>query len=432
MQRRRRSPAKWAKEQLLGIRISRGFVGAAVVAAPIALFSFVAAAANGGIAIPFFRAAGPSLYPDFDNLDKRDAAIVGKKISSAKARAHVAESRALLVFAPLSSAVVRSIALGRDALGDEQGAARSMAIASRLSRRDGLTQMWLANAALRKEDAQEGFRHFDTFLRTYSPAETQVAIEQMVGALRFREARVELAPYVSGSNPWYERFIGVAAGRAPKAADVADLLLRAKSIPDNPYLRGYYATLFERLINEKAYAEALRLYPRLPGAKPGVLRAVAATPETLSVGYAPAIWSFADDVDRGGAPRETNNGVGLEFYAQADTIGVSGQKLIKFPAAGKPQTLYWTVAEQETNSGSSARWKLNCLGPKQPTEIQSINLMTVKPGSRLRMAVPAGCAVAVLRMEMAGGVGNNMARIFVNRLRTGTDGASPAEASTAR
>lgn len=431
MQRHRRSPAKWVKERLLGLRISRGFVGAALVAAPVALLSFAAAAANIGIAVPLFRAGGPFLYPYFDHLDKRDAAIVGKKVSFAKAREHVADSRALLVSAPLSSAVVRSIALGRDALGDTRGAARSMAIASRLSRRDGLTHMWLANVALRNQDARGGFRHFDTFLRTYSPEETQVALEQIVSALRFREARVELAPYVTASNPWYERFIGVAAARSPKAADVADLLLRAKSIPDSFYLRGYYATLFERLINEKAYAEALRLYSRLPGAKPGVLRAVTVTPETLSIGYAPAIWSFADDVDRGGAPKETASGVGLEFYTQADTVGTSGQKLVQFPTLAKPQTLYWSVVEQEVNPGSSARWKLNCLGATRTTEVQSVNLMTVQPGSRLRMAIPADCTVAVLRMEMVGGVGNNMARIVVDRLSTKPGTALPMEARPA-
>ncbi|WP_144035830.1 hypothetical protein [Sphingopyxis bauzanensis] len=359
-------------------------------------------------------------------IDKHDAAIMAKAPSVANAMKHVETRRALLVLAPLSSSLMRSIGLGLNAAGNKQAADRAMVAAGRLSRRDGLTQTWLANSALRKSQTTAGLKHFDIFLRTYKPSETAAVINQLVAVLSYPDARKELVRYVDPANPWYARFMGAAVARAPSSAHVAELLLGAKKVPDGEFLRGHYALLFERLIREKAYTQAIRLYPRLPGAKAEVLRTVAVTPETLSVGYNPAIWAFSDHSDQGGSPLESKNGGALEFYAIPDTIGVAGQKLIEFPNHAMPQTLYWSIAERTVNGGSSAQWKLRCLTSETETTVQTVNLLAAKTGTLMRLAVPAGCRLAVLEMHMTGGIGRDPARIVVDRLALA--GATPAAA----
>lgn len=401
-------------------------MAAAAIALLLAVMSFAAAASNIGIPISAFRWTAPFGYPEMKLIDKHDAAIMAKAPSLAAAKKHVETRRSLLVTAPLSGALVRSIGLGLNATGNKQAADRAMVAAGRLSRRDGLTQTWLANAALRKSDASTGLKHFDIFLRTYKPSETAVVLNQLVAVLSYSDARKELVRYVDPTNPWYPRFIEAAVTRTPSSAHVAELLLGAKKIPDGDYLRGHYAFLFERLIREKAYSQAIRLYPRLPGAKADVLRTVAITPETLSVGYNPAIWAFSDQSDQGGSPLETKNGGALEFYAVADTVGVAGQKLIEFPNPAIPQALYWSIAERDVNGGSSAQWKLRCLTSKPETMVQTVNLLAAKTGTLMRMAVPAGCRLAMLEMHMTGGIGRDPARIVVDRLAL--DGAAPATA----
>lgn len=389
---------------------------AAAVALLLAILSFAAAAANIGIPISAFRWATPFGYPEMRQVDTRDAAIMAKAPTVALANKHVEAGRSLLVTAPLSSALMRSIGLGLDVAGNRPAAARAMVAAGRLSRRDGLTQTWLANAALRRSEVTAGLKHFDIFLRTYKPSETGVVINQLVAVLSYPDARKELVRYVDPANPWYARFVGAAVARAPSSVHVAELLLDAKTVPDGEFLRSHYAMLFERLIRENAYSQALRLYPRLPGAKAAVLRSVAVTPETLSVGYSPATWAFANESDQGGASLESKHGGALEFYATPDTVGVAGQKLIEFPSPGASHSIYWSIAERNVNGGSSAVWKLRCLTSKPETTVQTVNLLVPKAGSRMRLAVPAGCRLAMLEMHMTGGIGRDPARIVVDRL----------------
>lgn len=422
----RRGRSSRLKFKLPSIALTGKGMVAAAIALLLAILSFATAASNIGIPISAFRWAAPFGYPEMKQIDKHDAAIMAKAPGVTAAKKHVQTRRALLTAAPLSSALVRSIGLGLNAAGDKQGADRAMVAAGRLSRRDGLTQTWLAKSALGKSQAAAGLKHFDIFLRTYKPAETAVVINQLVAVLSYPDARKELVRYVDPANPWYARFMGAAVARAPASAHVAELLLGAKNIPDGEFLRGHYSLLFERLIREKAYTQAMALYPRLPGAKAGVLRTVAVTPETISVGYSPAIWSFADESDQGGSALETRHGGALEFYATPDTIGVAGQKLIEFAKPGASHAFYWSIAEHNVNGSSSAYWKLRCLTSKPETTVQTVNLLAAKTGTLMRMAVPAGCRLAMLEMHMTGGIGRDPARIVVDRLAL--DRTAPATA----
>ncbi len=402
----------------------------AAIALLLAVMSFAAAASNIGIPISVFRWTAPFGYPEMKLIDKYDATIMAKAPSLAMAKMHVETRRSLLVTAPLSSTLVRSIGLGLNATGNKAAADKAMIAAARLSRRDGLTQIWLANSALRSSRATDGLRHFDIFLRTYKQSETAVVINQLVAVLSYSDARRELVRYVEKDNPWYENFIATAVARSPSPAHVAELLLGAKKIPDGHFLRGYYATLFNRLISEKYYSEAVKLYPRLPGAQEMVMQTVAVTPETLSAGYNPAIWTFSDRSDQGGSPLESKNGGALEFYAVADTIGVAGRKLIEFPNPAMRQAIYWSIAERDINGGSSAQWKLRCLMSRPETTVQTVNLLAAKTGTLMRLTAPAGCRLAMLEMHMTGGIGRDPARIVVDRLALA--GAPPPAAAKAR
>lgn len=396
--------------------LSAGGVATGAAGMIFALGAFASAATGIGIPVPAFHWAGPFAYAEQRTVVARNSILAAKPPSKQAARQHIAEARALLPSAPLSSALMQSVAIGLDAVGDKRGAARAMAAANRLSRRDGMTQMWLATEALGRKDAVAGLKHFDTFLRTYKPADTAVAIDQMVVLLRFPEARRELARYVTPGNPWYNRFISAAVARAPAATHVADLLLGVDTVPDSEFLRAQYAELFKRLMRERAYAPALRLYPRLPGAKPDVLRTVSVTRETLSVGYRPAIWDFSDDADQGGSAIDADHGAALEFYASTDTVGVAGRKLFELPASSGPQAFYWTVVESSTNLEARARWRLRCLVGPSLTTIESVDLLGFKPGTRMRLALPPGCRLAMLEMQMSGGIGRDAARVVVDRL----------------
>jgi hypothetical protein len=391
------------------------------VAVLVGAAAFSTAIAGVGLPLGAFKNAGPAFYPHLRMVDARDAGMIAKPVGRAKGAEHLRTSRTLLTAAPLSSDVARSLVLGLEASGDSVGATAMTTMAGRLSRRDGFVQMRLARSAIERGEVRAGIVHFDNYLRTYPPGETDAALMQMVAILPFADARRELAPYVTADNVWLDRFVGSAVGSVPKAADLAELLLLAQKVPDGELLRPHYMKLFDRLIKERAYAQAIQLYPKLPGTSAKVLASVAVTPESVSGNYMPAAWALGDSSDWGGSPVETAFGTGIEFFAQPDTIGIAGRKLVRLPNDTIRRSLYWVASDKQANPTSRANFKLTC----GATQIRSVNILAMKSGVPSRMALPEGCRTLLLEFEIFGGIGREPAQVVIDRLSIRTATAAP-------
>lgn len=430
MRQSRRSGQRRQRPTLALPRVSLGLVVVALLALMLAALAFSLSAARAGIALAPFKGAGPLLYPHLQAVDARDARSLARPTTPAQAKRNLAESQSLLSAAPLSSDLIRSIVLGYEQSGQKAAAEQMTLLAEKMSRRDGLVQLRLAQMKLMANDAAGGVRHFDNYLRTYPVRETDMAITRLVAILPFAEGRKELAPYMRGNNPWVERFLGAAVAGAPQASDVADLLFLVHKLPDGPLLRPHYATLLGRLVQQNNLVQAVKLYPRLPGATPQLLADAAVTSASVSGVYEPAAWRLSDSRNFGGSPVLARSGNAIEFYAEPDTIGIAGAKLVNLAGKTAPQFLYWSVAERQGNPGARARFKLRCQSGTVVTETSSVDLLDNAPAGLRRMAIPSNCQALLVQMEIAGGVGRDAARIVVDRLSIRTAASDKAASDT--
>jgi hypothetical protein len=207
-----------------------------------------------------------------------------------------------------------------------------------------------------------------------------------------------------------------AANSVPQAAPLAQLLIERKgTAPDREGLRPIYAGLLKKLLDQKAYNLAIRLYPKLPGANLASLRSLNPTidgkvPEL----YPPFVWGVGEgDAQGGGLIGLPQGGVGLDVFGSPGTIGVAASKLL---VPGAHANFRWRTFERSGNSQGAANWELTCLlGPTAGTKTSSADLFSEKlPLNRvLSVPIPAGCQLVRIDLRISGGVGRNPAELVV-------------------
>lgn len=329
--------------------------------------------------------------------------------------------RNLLAQEPLSVSAMRTVALGYDAARQPDDARRAMLAADRLSRRDGIAGAWLLNDAIRNDDARLVLRQFDRLQRT-TPALQESMQLQLTSVLGSAAARQALVRYVRQDTPWLGGFFSIAANRAPRVAPLAQLVVdRGRLMPDTPQLRESYGTMVTRLAQERRFDLLARAYPLLPGVALQGMSSADSRRHSLEQGYPPLIWDLASESDWGGAvvPVEGGgDGIGLEFFALAETNGLTGRKLALLPAGN--HRLRWRVVERDNNPRASANWQISCLADGRTetlATIQSTNLMAADAPARGQLALPPNCRVVMVEMRMSGGTGADPARIVIADLQ---------------
>lgn len=384
----------------------------------VAILAFAQASARVGLTLPLFEPLGHSFHAWEGPLKLAEAAAVTRTPPPRHLSPQlIAQGQSALASEPLSSNAIRAIGLGRDLVGDRDGARRAMRAADAMSRRDGVAQLWLINDAIRRNRPAETLAHYDALLRT-TPEVGEQLLVQLAAVLPVPEARAILRSYMVGHNPWLEPFLGVAVARAPRSAPIAQLVIETGRMPDQPLLRERYAGLVERLARENEFGLLRRVYPLLPGSSAESLTSVSLSRATTEQGYAPVTWKLASEADWGGAlvPIAESRTPGLEFYALPDTRGTTGSKIITLDPA-RQQMLTWRLVERSRNDRASARWTARCVaGSGSGSVVRSENLALLAEGRAYRLRLPGGCAMIVLSMQVAGGVGRDPATFIVDRL----------------
>lgn len=407
-----RSPA--GKRASFGPRlvaIRQGFTPVAMLAVIVAIglawFAFMNARVGVGLQLMPHTAMGAG----FDPMRSRLSALEKRQVTPGfkDHAAAVSLAKAALRQTPMNPRALRMLAFADVHYGKPSLAEDKMVVSDRLSRRDGATQLWLADRRGRQGKIGDALRHIDVLLRT-SPEATAPLLERLAGALVLPEARAALKPMMVADTPWIERFFAVAVERSPTMVPLGELVASLRKAPRVDRLEGSYASLIYRLAGEQQYDLMRKVYTKLPAADAEDLYDVSLRSAVDPRGYRPVIWDFGSRSDRGAAMLGPDE---AEFFAMADVRGVAASKAVFLKSGGL--ALRFQKKEGEAGHGAAAFWRITCvLGRAAKTSIQSRNLLDVPNGQMLRVPFPEGCGAAQVEMIVDGAMRRDPMRLVLS------------------
>jgi hypothetical protein len=391
----------------------RGLTPATVVVATVAIGLAWLAFMNARVGVGLRLMPSTAMGAGFDPMRLRLSALEKRQVASGfKDQAAAAGlAKSALRQSPLNPRALRMLAFADIESGRADLAEAKMVMGDRLSRRDGATQLWLADRRGRQNRIGDALRHMDVLLRT-NPEAAAPLLERLAGALALPEARAAIKPMMVADTPWIERFFAIAVERSPTMVPLGELVASLREAPRVVRLEGSYASLVYRLAGEQQYGLMRKVYTKLPAARASDLYDVSLRSAVDPRGYRPVIWDFGSRSDRGAAMLGPDE---AEFFAMTDVRGIAASKAVFLKSEG--QALRFRKKEGAAGDGAAAFWRVTCkLGRSAKTVLQSRNLLDIPNGTVLRVPFPAGCDAAQIDMIVDGAMRRDPTRVVLSEI----------------
>jgi O-antigen ligase len=283
-------------------------------------------------------------------------------------QAAAVQARAALVISPVDVVALRTLALAREAGNDRSGAAALMATAAKLGWWDGLTQLWLVQDAMQRQDAAVLVQRADALLRQNVLTEQMLAmlhsasVAPATGALVAK--RLEEAPN------WRRAFLAGGATLQPEAFEgqrnIFLALERSKAPPTPAEARGFLRQLVDAGNVPAAYELWRRLGQNAVPFDGGFERSAESVGGSGGGPFewqVPSLLSSSVSVDR---PDDPIDGLALRVQTDGLAVGpVLSQTLLLKP--GRYRLSAW-VRDIEPNSIPTFVWELTCPGIRNRAE----------------------------------------------------------------
>ena len=316
---------------------------------------------------------------------------------------------------PLNARALRMLALNDDLSGRKRAAESKMVMVDRLSRREGVAQLWLADLRSREGNVSDALRHMDVMLRTM-PGATNPLLERLAIAIQLPEARAAIRPFISAKTPWIERFFVVTLEKSPSVKPLGELVASLDRAPDVARLSNSYASLVYRLASQNHYDLLRQVYLKVPGIKAADLYDASLASAGSTSGYAPVIWDFGTRSDRGGAVLGPDQ---AEFFAIGEVDGVAANKVVFFKPGSSRQLLFKKL-EGDPGDRSQAFWRITCvLGGDAGRVVQSGNLLEMANSAVGKLELPQDCAATKMELMVDGGTRRSPTRVVLSNIRLG-------------
>ena len=292
--------AKRARFSSFLVAMGRCLTPAAVVVAIVAIVLAWLAFLNARVGVGLQLMPSTAMGAGFDPMRSRLSALQMRQVAPGfnDHAAAVSLAKEALRQSPMNPRALRMLAFVDVQNRRTDLAEAKMVMADRLSRRDGATQLWLAERRVRQNRVGDALRHIDVLLRT-SPEASAPLLERLALALAFPDARALIKPMIVADTPWIERFFAIAVERSPSMAPLGELVASLREAPRVDRLEGSYASLVYRLAGEQQYDLMRRVYLKLPDARADDLYNVSLRSAVDPKGYRPVIWDFGSRSDRG-------------------------------------------------------------------------------------------------------------------------------------
>ena len=176
-------------------------------------------------------------------------------------------ARNALMQQAMNAKAIRLLGYIADIQGDKLQAFAMVNLAAKLSRREAGAQLWLIEYNAQAGDTAKTLSHYDILLTT--KPETQALLNpRLSDAIEDEAIRTALLPYMRQNRPWVSGFLSHATSTNKDLTGLVDLISEAKGYPKNDAARPLALSLIGRLVGEKRFADAQRIYSLIPVQKP--------------------------------------------------------------------------------------------------------------------------------------------------------------------
>lgn len=304
----------------------------------------------------------------------------------------------------LNPVAIRLLGYVADVRGDRKKARELMLLSQKVSRRDFGTQLWLIEDAVARNDKKQALYHYDIALRT-TPSSFSILLPTLTGALNDPEVRVALAPYLKTAPEWVPAFLGEAINTAENPANVADVLVKAGSLPDRDDYRALSNSLLSQLAAKSKFTAFRQYYLSLPGSKDGSLQTAGLTKATVNLRYPAAGWQLVENPVIGGSFSQADKQDRHTLTAFAGS-GERGELMRKYLFL-RPGT-YRLVAQYAAQDGApdaEIRWELQCLSAagNKSMWFTGTPVRKGKSSDTKDFVLDASCPNQMLMLQVAGG-----------------------------
>lgn len=284
---------------------------------------------------------------------------------------------------PLQPGLVRLLGIGAELDRKPEQAAALITLANRISRRDVLTELWMVENAVRRNEIDEALKHYDIALTT-SESIRPVLFPVLTNALSEPSIRSAIAPYLAVARPWRQGFLAYATANG-KPAEVAVTLVTARATRAAA-LRAVQTDLLSRFVAAGDVGGALGHARRLPGGTPARFAAMGFTQETLDPAFQPLSWTLYNDADVEAVVDEDHR---LQIRVAPERQAVAAMRVMRLQAGT------YDIDQQFSFAGAlplNAQWEWHCVGATS-RKIGELPI-PIRGGSfthRSRITVPASC-----------------------------------------
>ena len=372
----------------------------AVAGLPGAWFAFLLAVSG------VTRTTNPQLALTFMPDESTALAARAEELFLAKPEQPSPDVRAMALAALRQQAInpkaLRLLGFVADSHGDPVKAEAYMRLAEKLTRRDPGAQLWLVESSARKGDTKQTLVHYDIALRT-APNTQPLLFPQLLGALEDAEIRAALKPYVRAKQSWAAGFMSYANANSKDLPSLTSLYLESGGMVDPKEDRDQRYQLISRLINEKYFSDASRLYRVMPGAAKARLTDIGFDAQDRDGGAGPMGWQILDDPDAGGGFGGDDKGqrANLSVFANSSTTRPVATKLL-YLAPG-PFLFSARLVALDRGEGGFLRWQMLC--PSRESSVPFWTFDTISVSTRVALAIPSDCPVQRIELVVSGGQG---------------------------
>ncbi len=323
-----------------------------------------------------------------------------------------ANTRIAIQSEPLNRTLIRTLAVQAELRGDKAMAAKGMIAADRMSRRDTIAQMWLAEYFRRRNEPVRSLSHYNAAMLV-KPELQQVLLPGMVPALADSAFRKALQPYILRYSGWAVVLIGTATAASP------EYVLQVME-PLAPRLSGGgYNLAFSKMVHQLSvrgeHARAMSLATKaFAEFDAGRFSALGWDTSTTDRRLGDLSWEFAQSGDVSASFEDARR---LTITTLPFTSGIAATRDIAV-TPGKGFGFSHKIRYETPSSMAKLRWAASCVLTRgdAPFWQQDVPTAASATGFSAQIPVPNGCNLMRLKLQVFGADSQMSSEVSVSDL----------------
>lgn len=258
---------------------------------------------------------------------------------------------------PVNNGAVAALAALDDYRGDKAQARTLFRLSEGLSRRNNMTQLWLIEDAVARNDVSEAIHHYDRAMRvSFNVRPTLLPV--LIKATADSTVRSALIPVLSQRPRWWKDYVQLLGQRGENAQAMTEALHATRLDVRKPDERFLAEGVLRRMVALNAERAAVAAANRLDGVAGNTRGLQEGSFEGAAV-IAPFAWALRDETSIR-AYRDTvpNGTLGLRVLTSAGASGGVAQQLIGL-APGR-YTLQGVAGDVSSDVSARAAIELRC------------------------------------------------------------------------